>query len=286
MSRFPIVDKPDALEWHLDRKHLFMEKNLTRDELVHKVKLLLLYAIGLRLLLLSGIDNSEVVIPYTFVDFYNIADRCIREVVKTVDLESVACLTLTAVYMLRTSNGEEMWHLLSMAIRYCVELNLHRKEPQPIPKGKLHASVMRRRIFWTCCSLDKGICLHVGRPFSLSEYDIDVDMPYNINTSVKDEDELYNLIYVHPELTDFSNVITDLSTFQCLLKIHRVESLVQNKVYRVDRKLTTEELVIQTSNLYELLDKWQYEIPKFQDEYSQLFMTLFLVDPYVFWQKD
>jgi hypothetical protein len=63
---------------------------------------------------------------------------------------------------------------IGLATRICIELGFHRRV-SPTMKGGLETE-MRRRIFWSCYCLDRQVSIILGRPFAISDRDIDADV--------------------------------------------------------------------------------------------------------------
>lgn len=56
-------------------------------------------------------------------------------------------------------------------MRICIELGFHRKSRATTRIG-IDAE-LRKRVFWSCYGLDRQISILLGRPFALSDRDID-----------------------------------------------------------------------------------------------------------------
>jgi hypothetical protein len=60
---------------------------------------------------------------------------------------------------------------VGVAMRLCVNIGLHRASPATTAVGV--DAELRKRVFWSCYGLDRQIAVLLGRPFSLSDRDID-----------------------------------------------------------------------------------------------------------------
>jgi hypothetical protein len=58
-------------------------------------------------------------------------------------------------------------------MKLCIDLGLHRK---PRRQSRSLQAEMNRRRFWTAYVLDRDISIALGRPPSISDHDIDVDV--------------------------------------------------------------------------------------------------------------
>ncbi|GMG40376.1 unnamed protein product [Ambrosiozyma monospora] len=273
-SRFPVIPKQRLFELNDDRSRLLTKVVHDRDTNVNRFILLMVYAIALRLFNIAGWKKTVQKQPYASEDLYDEAMKSLNCVTSEIDTSSVVCLLLVALYTMRSANPLPVWHLMSFVVRFCIELGMNRKEIQPISKENLFATVERRRLFWHVYLLERAICFHTGRPFSISDSDIDVELPFNIDSDIVDNDKLYELIYEKPELMDTKTVITDMSMAICNIEIRRLDSLVQHSIYRVDSELSSHNLLAEVRKKNNRLNLWQAGLPQFEDLNSQLFITL------------
>lgn len=63
-------------------------------------------------------------------------------------------------------------------MRLCIDLGLHRRLPT-LTKTSPAEAEMQRRVFWSCYCLDRQISIILGRPFAISDRDIDVEVRTN-----------------------------------------------------------------------------------------------------------
>jgi hypothetical protein len=63
--------------------------------------------------------------------------------------------------------------MIGLAIKLCISLGLHRKSPTR--RLGLPAE-LDKRLFWTCYYLDRDVTIGSGRPPSISDHDIDVEV--------------------------------------------------------------------------------------------------------------
>jgi hypothetical protein len=89
------------------------------------------------------------------------------------DVRSVQTLLLHAVYCLRAPRGLSAWAYVGLAIRTCVELGMHRHIHSERPRLGIEIG---KRIFWSCYCLDRQVSLILGRPFAISDRDIDAEV--------------------------------------------------------------------------------------------------------------
>jgi hypothetical protein len=138
----------------------------------------LVYAIGGRFLETVG----EVGL-FTPERFYQAALEQLDTVLQAADIAAVQTLLLHAIYCLRAPRGLSAWTNVGLATRICVSLGLHRKTPKSKPSL---ANEVKKRVFWSCYCLDRQVSIILGRPFAISDRDIDAEVgenyPFGTNT--------------------------------------------------------------------------------------------------------
>ncbi|KAH3661325.1 hypothetical protein OGAPHI_006732 [Ogataea philodendri] len=270
--RFPIIHFKHAHQLHEDRVRVLGPPQ-TREDLVNKFILLMLYAVGLRVRQIVKTGVSDESLAHNPDEVYAAAIEDLETITQVVDIDSVRCLILVAFYMLRSAYGQQIWHLCGLIMRYCIDLNMHRREAGPITIDQLPDSMMRRRVFWSAYVLERSVCMHFNRPLCLSDYDINAELPYNIDDSVMEAEELNEIINVHPERMG-PNVITDMSIGICMMKLRRIDSFIQHSIYRVDKELDMPTLLNDITLMYNRVQKWKEDLPPFKEEHNRIFMTL------------
>lgn len=88
-------------------------------------------------------------------------------------LQSIQVILLFAIYNLRSPKGLGAWTYTGLAMRQCIEMGMHHPAS---PSLSILETEMRKRIFWTCYCLDRQVSMILGRPFAISDRDIDVDV--------------------------------------------------------------------------------------------------------------
>lgn len=90
-------------------------------------------------------------------------------------MNNIEAMTLLVLYHLRSSSSHGMWYMIGLAMRTCIDLDLHR-EPA-VGAFDQHEVQLRRRLFWSVYSLDRVTSISLGRPFSITDRQIDVKLP-------------------------------------------------------------------------------------------------------------
>lgn len=160
-TRWPTLYPPDILSLHSRRLSLTTPFEISTLNLI--------YAIAARFLETTGVTG-----PFFPERHYVLSLQQLEKILQAHDIQSVQTLLLHAIYCLRAPRGLSAWTHVGLAIRICVELGMHRKTPAP--GGSSLGEEMRKRIFWSCYCLDRQVSIILGRPFAVSDRDIDVEV--------------------------------------------------------------------------------------------------------------
>ncbi|KAK5718800.1 hypothetical protein LTR17_015634 [Elasticomyces elasticus] len=169
---------------------------------------------------------------------YQTAATLLPEVLSLHDIRSVQILCLLAIYSLRAPRGPGAWSFVGMAMRQCIEMGLHRRCTNAIDYGGADEQ-LKRQVFWSCYCLDRQVSIILGRPFAISDRDIDAELP----TESDDEDEQDSTpCFVH------------------ICRLRMIESRIQQTVYRADQPQTALPL-LELQSFIEQLEQWKCGIP-------------------------
>lgn len=159
-------------------------------------------------------------------------------------IQNIEAMVLLVVYHLRTASSHGMWYMIGLAMRTAIDLGLHRKANEI--NMDPFTTQMRRRLFWTVYYLERVVSMSLGRPFSISDRHIDLDLPLNIDDDIQDPALL---------TTSNPNETTNLTFAIYLFKLRRIDSRIQHKIYRADRPLSS--LRLKMDSLYLELEEWK-----------------------------
>lgn len=167
---------------------------------------------------------------------------------ETRSVQNIEAMLLLVIYHLRSATSHGLWYMIGLAMRTCIDLGLHRKSSAA--QLDPYTVQLRRRLFWTVYYLERAIALSLGRPVSISDRHIDVDLPLDVDDHIHDP-----AILVSEQSQPNTTKITTLSLFRALLRIRRIDSRIQNTIYRADRPL--QELRPKLDKIYRLLEEWK-----------------------------
>lgn len=97
-------------------------------------------------------------------------------VICTGDPDHLCNLLLVAQYCCFASNLSGAWHFVGLASRLAVELGLHDSRAVNA-KFSQDDSNQCRWLFWACYTLERNLCVVVGRPFSIPDEAIHTALP-------------------------------------------------------------------------------------------------------------
>lgn len=102
-------------------------------------------------------------------------------------LESAQARLLQVLYLLQTSRMNQAWYCLGNALQIILALGLHRKSNSAIQTRSLSDikdSVLeqcRKKVFWVAYTLDRYVCVVLGRPTHFHDNDIDQELPARLD---------------------------------------------------------------------------------------------------------
>ncbi|KAI1337793.1 putative C6 transcription factor [Xylariaceae sp. FL0016] len=250
-ARYPFLD-PDEV-WRLHAKRMILKATpvhqLTKSERFGLFKLYMLYAIGAMLLQLTEKHTTSTPESYYMAALQHVVAA--RESRTTQNIEAMAILVL---YHLRSASSHGIWYMIGLAMRTCIDLGLHAKRNE---NGLDPFTIqMRRRLFWSVYSLERVIAISLGRPQSIPDRQIDVDLPQD-DHSRRDSSRRDSGAPspASPPATPTISRRPSLSLAISLFELRRIESRIQHAIYRVDRPLAA--LVPKLDRLYAELEAWR-----------------------------
>ncbi|KAK7970642.1 hypothetical protein PG988_009715 [Apiospora saccharicola] len=248
-TRYPVLHTARVLELHANRDNI-------SDE-YEKSILHLVYAVSGRWL-----ESAGEMGHFFSEQHYNIAFGYMDSLLQLRNSRTVDYLLLMALYCTRAPCDPGAWTYVGAAMRLCVELGLHRRPRRQLPSVEAE---MNKRRFWTTYFLDRDISFAIGRPPSLSDHDIDAELPLDINEDTRD-DEVVRQASTH--VTNIPvNPPTTLTSFIHRTRLKRIESEIQHSVYRVDRPGTIADITIDA--FLNKLNSWKEAIPYDATNYVQ-----------------
>lgn len=194
----------------------------------------------------AKISNSYKLEAMKYIDsIYTSPDR----------LECLQGLLLLTLYSIMRPSTPGVWYVLGTTLRLCVDLGLHTEKLNnqftPFVKD------LRRRLFWCAYSLDRQICVYLGRPFGIPEESISTKFPVELDDCLINPNEEH----------DFTNTSNSLPTYKIIstnfFRIRRLQAEVLQVLYFTSSLLPRfyTNLNDWKSNIDNRLENWFKTIP-------------------------
>ncbi|KAI1758781.1 fungal-specific transcription factor domain-containing protein [Hypoxylon sp. FL1150] len=240
-TRYPVLLSAEVVKLHHNRDNL---TDVYEQTILH-----LVYAVSGRWL------ESAGEMGHFFSDqHYDLAFAELEHMLQLRDSRTVNYLILMALYCTRAPRDPGAWTYIGAAMRLCVELGLHRRPRRKRPSVD---SELDKRRFWTAYNLDGDISIALGRPPTISDRDIDAELPLDINEDTIDKEVIRQAslrvcnIPVNPP--------NSLTSFIHRTRLKQIESEIQHDVYRVDRPSEVSDAAI--NSFLDRLNAWKDAIP-------------------------
>ncbi|KAI6778561.1 fungal specific transcription factor domain-containing protein [Emericellopsis cladophorae] len=243
----------------LDRKvySALFEKQYDQPKLpvIERSIMHLIYAIAARFLQLTrnpcGVDSERHLVA---------AIEPMDYILEQHSLGTVQFLLLLAVHGQRSPYGSGAWSQVRYAVSLAIELGLHRERKAVSRHCNARDLEIRRRVFWSCYSLDRSTSVLLGRAFAIADRDINVGDP---STSV----EFWDLTHSEPAEAS-SSKWSNIEPFIHITKLDRLQSRIHRTVFRVDKDVLAgppderQKLDQKMVSMRQDLDHWLETVPQ------------------------
>ncbi|RBR16040.1 hypothetical protein FVER53590_09847 [Fusarium verticillioides] len=199
-------------------------------------------------------DTRLELVPAHRARHYACAMADADSIFATGSLESLEAMLLLTVYQLRSPTGPGVWWMIETTMRYCIDNGLHRQATNLPPT----LDERRKRIFWTAYMLERSVARTMGRPHSISDRDIDVALPANIDDEL-DTDEA--IIAAIADSNQHPSQITALTPAIHIFRLQQIDSKISYTVCRVDKDVS-EIKPHKVARLRQALEEWKAGIPQ------------------------
>ncbi|KAK8015528.1 hypothetical protein PG991_008416 [Apiospora marii] len=276
--RYPFLDPAEVWQLHRERAALAATPipNLTKQQRFGIFKLYMVYAIGAMLLqlLTSEKQKHHAGSASPPESYYMAALQHIFAARESRTTQNIEAMALLVLYHLRSPSSFGIWYMIGLAMRTSIDLGLHmrRNEDKLDSQGEIQ---MRRRLFWSVYALERTIAISMGRPFSIPDRQIDVQLPEGDKDGSHEETSLgadrplsrgTSSSCMSPKAVGLNgdarsyptNWKTSLTPAIFLFKLRRIESRIQHSIYRTDRPLAA--LVPKLDQYHAELEAWKQEL--------------------------
>lgn len=184
-----------------------------------RFRLFMIFAISATTRHRAGLTSED---PY---GYFMAAESHLEAIPLIGSVSAIENLLLIARFGMYHHIGTSLWEISQFCIRQCVEWHLHAQAPKTFD---LLTQQHHRRIFWECYILDRYSSGILGRPFAISELDISVPLPIDVDDEMLATSSAPSLDLVPPN-TD-SNP-TELSMFIHCIRLRQISSRIHTQFY-------------------------------------------------------
>ncbi|KAH6669955.1 fungal-specific transcription factor domain-containing protein [Halenospora varia] len=243
-TNFPIMYSYYILDLH-NRRHAL--RDTYEESILH-----LIYGLGGHFLEKTG-DSSGLYFPERH---YEVAIENRDVILRFGDTRSLTYLLLLGQHCLRMPKDPGPWTYIGLAMKMCIELGLHRRRRSSKMSLK---SELNKRLFWSCYWWDREISIALGRPPSISDHDIDAELPLDVDEANQDLEVLRKAS--EADKTKPASPQSSLTCFIHLLRLRIIDSEIQHSIYRVDCRSSSKSVYQKTDAFLEKLIAWKDAIP-------------------------
>ncbi|GAA5870303.1 hypothetical protein JCM16303_001956 [Sporobolomyces ruberrimus] len=203
----------------------------------------MIFALGARLAQpLPGLASPE--------SYYTKAMEHLETIVGLHDLKNVQALLLMVVYSFRAPTAPSTWFLIGIIMRLCCSLGLHRRIPDAqAQKLSQYILQLRRRIFWSAYLMDRMLATSLGRPTSLADEEIDIELPLDCDVESLSLEQKPDKSY------------TSMTSSIHLIQLARRFDSARKRIYRLDGQGSKDP-----NDLLRALEEWESQIPAVSEE--------------------
>lgn len=249
-ARYCIVDWIQVRKWH-DRREILCSATPESDttDRIGAYFLWLVYATGAQV---SGLREDVSALYHTC------AIRHLEAAVQEHDLTAVQALLALVQYQYRASDGPSSWQLVGVVLRLCIENSYHCKnsEASLTAPRSFYEDQLTRRFFWTAYLFDRMVSTVLRRPYGISDNDISVELPIDIDFADTDPEPSSAAVIQDP------NSVTSMSSAIHHLRIYRLKSKIARET-ESPRGVADYQVVVQ---LLAELDAWKRQSPRHVDD--------------------
>ncbi|KAJ5107179.1 hypothetical protein N7456_003854 [Penicillium angulare] len=248
-ARYCVVDWAQVRDWHQDRESLAYTPNHAPIGLQTGAFFIwIIYAIGARFV--SNPEHSS--------EAYFARARCYLPAVMSLqNLETVQALLCLVQYYFRASEPP-IWHLVGFVLRLCVKLRYHRK----VTSENLdpYTIELQKRFFWCAYCFDRCASMLAKLPFGISDLDIDVETPIDIEVTCTDQERIRELQIrqSNGESTNEQGTVTTMTAALHHLQVYRIRSRITTNFMGPNARIPSSSDV---ASLLSELNEWKQQEP-------------------------
>lgn len=171
--KYPLLDEEEIFEFH----NAYVTNNLSgymnNNDSFHYCccRMWMIFAISSCLHMTTGKYNGPPPDRY-----FATAIRHITKVSQLNNYQKIEILTLAVLYLIRTDRDSVcLYEIIKDSLKLCVEMGLNKAATYATLNAK--ERVIKMRLWWCVYLLERMITIAVGKPYSLPENEVDIDLP-------------------------------------------------------------------------------------------------------------
>nr|WVH01968.1 fungal-specific transcription factor domain [Naematelia aurantialba] len=246
-ARYPFPDWSRLRDYHLRRQQVCQAGEAADiDDRIGAFFIWMVYAIGVELDPgLSGLDTAQ--------SYFEQAYKHLDAVMVSYDLVTIEALLFVVFYAFRSTTGPSLWIFGGLAMRMCVDMRLHRSNTT---LEEPWANERRKRLFWSAYAFDRLISHASGRPVSIADNEINVEMPIDVDSGLRDST---TILAAASTPRPSSSPLTDMASAIHSIELYRLRSRVHTTLYALDAGAPSRE---DTVLFLSQLEQWRHRIPR------------------------
>ncbi|KAF6805566.1 C6 transcription factor [Colletotrichum plurivorum] len=190
--------------------------------------------------------------------YFRSAIRKLNHALTADDLDAIQCLFLLSMYGSYEPQAIDLWHTTGLALRLAVGINLHRRES--LGRQGLLEDEMAKRLFWCIYTMDRSICITMGRPLGIQDSDITMPLPLCLT----DETLISQQGDPSLPLSALASDPGDMSTFLHIIQLRRLNADIYKAIHSAgDTALTADSVDVLRSQYYAQLNQWLVSAPRY-----------------------
>jgi len=209
--QYPYMDWDEVMTWFTE----ILKNDDGPKSKTAKFFIYMIFAIGTQLL------NPLSEYTRTMRMYYDEAFKNLDHMIHHNTIHTIQAYLMLAQFAQGMPAGASVWEATGMAIRSAVALGLHRHQSSDIvfveelsSEETAKRENMRARVFWSAYGVERINGLVLGRPFSIS--DVDIDLPL-------------------PEMTPDTKIGCQV------IKLRKIQSSISTFIYKPERLIGTKE---------------------------------------------
>jgi hypothetical protein len=124
----------------------------------------------------------------------------------------------------------------------------------------------RKRLFWSAYIFERKTALVLGRPFSLSDEEIVLDLPISVNDDENEERNLRAVLETDDRLLPLER--TTLSFHRFHVQLYQIHTEIRLALHHLQRNPTKDQVQLKMTTLFENLENWRGHFLEVFDSYS------------------